>query len=102
MIHRDTSGTQLVNALKTQPVAIVVQAGQNAFRLYRDGVVTSGCASSRFDHGVIATGYGGSGNTVFFDIKNSWGARWGQAGYIRIQHGQCGVGVFPNNAVVTV
>jgi len=44
------------------------------------------------DHGVIVVGYGSN----FWKVRNSWGASWGESGYVRLARtgngaGMCGV-----------
>lgn len=77
------SANQLRAALAKQPVSVAVQADQIAFQGYKSGVVTSGCGQN-LDHGVLAVGYGTLNGTPYFLVKNSWGASWGDKGYIRI------------------
>merc|ERR1712187_26621 len=48
--------------------------------------ITSGCGS-QLDHGVTAVGY----NSDYFIVKNSWGASWGNSGYVYIGGSQCGI-----------
>ena len=83
------------NALKaavaTGPVSVAIQADQGAFQFYSTGVMTGRCGHS-LDHGVLAVGYGTDGSD-YWKIKNSWGAGWGEDGYIRIERGtgKCGI-----------
>uniref|UniRef100_K3WB02 Peptidase C1A papain C-terminal domain-containing protein n=1 Tax=Globisporangium ultimum (strain ATCC 200006 / CBS 805.95 / DAOM BR144) TaxID=431595 RepID=K3WB02_GLOUD len=89
-VPRSESG--LVTALGGRPVAVGVAAGNNTWKQYKRGVVSS-CSSSQLDHAVLAVGYGGSStSTPFFKIKNSWGTTWGEAGYIRLKRGVSGAG----------
>jgi len=87
------SPSALKAAIAKGPVAIAVEADQMAFQGYHSGVITSGCGTS-LDHGVLAVGYGTLNGEEFFLVKNSWGASWGDSGYLRIGAGSsnvCGI-----------
>ncbi|CAK4629131.1 hypothetical protein AeMF1_021859 [Aphanomyces euteiches] len=81
----------LVAALNNQPVAVIVESDNEVWRNYKSGVVTQ-CPGKQSDHGVIAVGYGTSTHD-YFKIKNSWGAQWGDNGYIYLQRGVGGKGM---------
>ncbi|CAN1123310.1 Senescence-specific cysteine protease SAG39 [Linum perenne] len=61
-----------------------------------NGIFTGECGTE-LDHGVTAVGYGESDGKKYWLVKNSWGAQWGEAGYIRMQkdvtakEGLCGI-----------
>lgn len=74
--------TQLRAAVKKLPVSVAVMAGNDAFKLYKGGIISSNCATS-LDHAITAVGYGNG----FWIVKNSWGASWGEEGYVRIASG---------------
>merc|ERR1712127_707276 len=51
----------------------------------RSAVLSKSCGIfGRIDHAVIAVGYDSSAST--FKIRNSWGASWGEAGYVRVSN----------------
>jgi len=76
-----SSSEALMSALNQQPVSVAVQADQSAFQRYSGGIVTSGCGT-QLDHGVLAAGY--DSDAGYFLVKNSWGASWGDNGYLKI------------------
>jgi len=80
------SPAQLEAAVAQQPVSIAVEADQNSFQFYSSGVMTEACGAA-LDHGVLAVGYGTEGSQEYWKVKNSWGASWGQAGYILLGKG---------------
>jgi len=62
------------------PVSVTVAAN---WGMYGGGIFDGGCSASRgctLDHGVVAVGY----DTDYWLIRNSWGGRWGEGGYIRL------------------
>ena len=85
---------ELKAAVAKQPVAIAIQANQAAFHLYKSGVIDGECGL-KLDHGVLIVGYGtdASLSKDYWKVKNSWGASWGEQGFVRIVRGKnmCGI-----------
>jgi len=82
----------LMNALNQQPVSIAIEADQSSFQFYKSGVFTGPCGQ-QLDHGVLLVGSGSDGGQDYWRVKNSWGASWGDHGFIRMIRGRnmCGL-----------
>jgi C1A family cysteine protease len=100
------SEVALLSAIAQQPVSVAVEADQNAFQFYSSGVMTAKCGTN-LDHGVLAVGYGTVGGQDYYLVKNSWGADWGEKGFIMLGRGpkfgaagQCGVQMAASYPVV--
>merc|ERR1712086_1130763 len=78
------SKTQMQAALAKGPVAIAIEADKSVFQTYHSGVMTDASCGQQLDHGVLAVGYGTENGQDYFLVKNSWGASWGDAGYIKL------------------
>ena len=69
--------------LKFGPIAVSVDASH--WSSYSSGVLSYDACGADIDHAVLLTGYGTDPNLGdYWSIKNSWGASWGENGYIRI------------------
>ena len=89
------------NAIVDRPLAVAIEAENSSFRAYTGGVIKSGCGTN-IDHAVTAVGYGkDTDGTDYFIIKNSWGAAWGESGYVRIAGTQCGITTLPLGVTMT-
>lgn len=68
--------------------------------MYRTGILDDIGCGHKLDHGVLAVGYGDG----YFIVKNSWGASWGDQGYIKISDSEslniCGILTQPSYPTV--
>eukprot|EP01012_Entosiphon_sulcatum_P042934 TRINITY_DN5706_c0_g1_i7.p1 TRINITY_DN5706_c0_g1~~TRINITY_DN5706_c0_g1_i7.p1 ORF type:complete len:356 (+),score=84.31 TRINITY_DN5706_c0_g1_i7:228-1295(+) len=85
-------GQLLAWVAKRGPIAVSVNAV--SWKSYTGGVL-SNCDPNNVDHAVALVGYTPqSGNTpAYWIVKNMWGVKWGEAGYIRLEYGKntCGL-----------
>jgi len=94
-------------AVAQQPVSIAIEADQDGFQFYQSGVFSGDCGDA-LDHGVLVVGYNQTATPAYWIVKNSWGSRWGDAGYIFLVDdatlnggtGQCGLLSEPSYPVV--
>lgn len=86
----------LVKAAAKQPVSVAIEADGRTFQLY-DGGIYDGLCGTELDHGVLVVGYDLTVGSGFWIVKNSWGADWGEHGFIRMEmgmndgKGECGI-----------
>lgn len=86
------------------PLAVAVDA--QIWQFYVGGVISTMCGTD-LDHGVLIVGYGSEVDVFgykinYWIIKNSWGASWGNSGYVYIEkgNGQCGVNLYVTSSIV--
>ncbi|GMH27372.1 hypothetical protein Nepgr_029215 [Nepenthes gracilis] len=91
----------LLKALANQPVSVAIEASGRDFQFYSGGVFDGHCGTE-VDHGVAAVGYGSTKGMDYIMVKNSWGPKWGEKGYIRMKRntgkpeGLCGINKMPS------
>lgn len=90
------SVAELKAAIAKQPIAVTVDAGAYAFMHYVKGIITDTTCGASLDHAILAVGYGTDDKgTEYYIVKNSWGNKWGEGGYVRIAAvdgvGICGI-----------
>jgi len=91
--------TALMNAVATiGPISISVDA---SWMDYEKGVYSGPCGTT-IDHAVVLVGYGTEQGKDYYLVRNSWGASWGDEGYIKIaRHSddstECGIDKDPSS-----
>ncbi|CAI9115836.1 OLC1v1016840C2 [Oldenlandia corymbosa var. corymbosa] len=94
----------LKTAVASQPVSVAIEGSSRDFQLYYKGVFTGKCGT-QLDHGVNVVGYGTDNGKDYWIVRNSWGASWGENGYIRMERnvklptGLCGITSEPSYPV---
>lgn len=85
----------LLDAIALGPVSVAIEADQTVFGSYTGGIITGSACGTKLDHGVLAVGFGTDNGVKYIKVKNSWGASWGENGYVRIGvesgAGVCGI-----------
>jgi len=77
------------------PIAIAMDAG--ILESYQNGIINptaDECTQTQLDHALVIVGFGTDSTLgMYWIVRNSWGAQWGEAGYFRIIMGQnaCGL-----------
>lgn len=92
---------EIQKALLTQgPLVAAIQADSRIFQFYNSGVITSNKCGIETNHAIQIVGYGIDKETKipYWTIRNSWGEKWGEDGYVRIERtysknnpGVCGI-----------
>jgi len=93
---------QLKAAIAKGPVSVAIEADTFVFQFYSGGILNDEGCGTNLDHGVVAVGYGVENGQEYFLVRNSWGASWGDNGYIKIANdgkanspGICGIASQP-------
>jgi len=84
--HVEYNGCESIqNGLYGSPLTVAVNA--KTWQTYRSGIY-DGCTSTEVNHDILLIGVA----TGLWRLKNSWGVRWGEYGYIRLKSGNtCGI-----------
>jgi len=92
--------TQTASAMKNAiynygAISVVLNAVK--MQSYSSGIMDGSNCPVRSTHAVTAVGWGVSGSTTYWIIRNSWGSWWGENGYLRIVAGSnaCGIETWP-------
>ncbi len=88
----------MLNAVARQPIAVGVASSSGSFLSYKSGILDSTGCGTNLTHAVNIIGYGTENGIPYWIVKNSWGTKWGEKGYMRIKRdttnggpGICGI-----------
>lgn len=72
-------------------------------QFYKKGVASPRWCSTKIDHGVLIVGYGEEDGKKYWIVKNSWGEKWGEAGYFRLVRGEamCAINLMAASASIS-
>uniref|UniRef100_A0A8R7US65 Uncharacterized protein n=2 Tax=Triticum urartu TaxID=4572 RepID=A0A8R7US65_TRIUA len=95
---KSNSEVSLINAVAIQPVVVLISVHGRQFPHYKRGTYNGPCGAG-LNHAVTVVGYGQQiqNGPRYWIVKNSWGATWGEKGYIRMKRGtknpsgKCGI-----------
>lgn len=79
------------------PISVAINA--NYIKQYAGGIFDNFFCFAVLNHGVLAVGYGTENRHDYWLVKNSWGTRWGDNGYIKMtrnRFNQCGIASKPS------
>ncbi|XP_014770599.1 procathepsin L [Octopus bimaculoides] len=66
------------------PISAAIYADSNAFRFYKHGIYKRNDCNHHINHAILVVGYGTENGQDYWLVKNSWGQRWGDHGYIKM------------------
>lgn len=80
-------------AIDFQTTCGSVEANTSAFLLYTSVILDTTKYGTSFDHAITAVRYGAENGKEFVFVRNSWGAKLAEKGFIRIAITKDGAGV---------
>lgn len=78
----------MLDGIKVAPVACALYVTK-ALRQYKSGIYDAKADrdqnTDKTNHAVLCTGFDTTGSVPYIEIKNSWGAKWGDEGYFKMR-----------------
>nr|QOV03083.1 cathepsin L13 [Dysdercus peruvianus] len=85
------------------PISIAINSSPHTLLFYKSGVYTDKACTDSVNHGVLLVGYGTDNGQDYWLVKNSWGTKWGEEGYVRLARNSgnlCGVASLASYPIV--
>ncbi|NP_001279669.1 cathepsin L1-like precursor [Callorhinchus milii] len=86
------------------PISVAIDAKHISFQFYKSGIYQEPrCQSYNINHAVLVVGYNSQGGNNYWIVKNSFGSRWGNKGYIwmpKDKNNHCGIASYPTYPLV--
>jgi len=83
-VTQNCDETQMANFLySTQPISVCVD--DETWQYYQGGIVTAANCGTSIDHCVQITGVITEDGEQVWNVRNSWGAAWGEKGYVWVE-----------------
>jgi len=79
-------------AVAKQPTTINICSSNKSFHSYSSGIFNDAKCCTKTNHIITAVGYGSEKGHEYLIVRNSWGTRWGEKGYLRIAIDKDGMG----------
>ena len=77
------------------PASISLHAGYTSFQTYTSGIYNDATCPTDVNHAVQTVGWGhdDASNLDYFIMRNSWGTKWGDQGYMKIAVSSTNLGI---------
>jgi len=86
-----------IQALASGALSVAFEV-TNYFQQYRGGIIRDNTCRGRPNHAVTSVGY----TAKYVLVKNSWGATWGDNGFVKFGRGHGGCGLFDYSSFPTL
>lgn len=70
------------------PIVVILATDSDVFKSYKGGVLRSDNCGTKVIQQTLLVGIGEDSISEYWIIKNSWGTKWGENGFIRIAKGK--------------
>lgn len=80
--------------VRVGPISVSIDINHESFMRYSSGIYFEPNCTTETNHAAVLVGYGSEQGEDFWTIKNSYGDKWGEGGYIRLARNRdshCGI-----------